>query len=311
MSPLKFGCRLLATMNVNPEDKKHLLLTGPRSLKVQSTQPVNTSGLMQEDSFHPLARKAQNTDGFGAVILDDQTHHQTRLSISQSDKLPDILKRLSQGMSGLFHIRFATVGDVSDSNSHPYLFQDVSLVQNGTLDSARRDGFLYSQEAVSTINRVLPQVTLRDQDSDSRRFFYYWHAYLKQRHPHTPPSKLTTDEIKRSFTHIQNQILATRPANRLALKPDAQVPVTGTLDFSHKINSIIGLGTDRILGLRHGRDLHLGYQTNTQGQMTRAILATEPQLYSPYKWITIPDNHWISLTKRDNHTIDAQLSPAT
>ena len=311
MTKLLYGCRLLATMNVTPEHKKHLLLTGPRSLKVQSTQPVNTNGLMQEDSFHPLARKATHTDGFGAVILDDQTHHQTRFSISQSKKLPDILKRLNQGASGMFHIRLASVGDVSDSNSHPYLFEDVSLAQNGTLDSMRRDGFLFSSQVVNAIRRFFPQVTLREQDSDSRRLFYYWQAYLKQHYPHMPASQLSTDVIKCSFTHIQNQILATRPPSLVALMPDAKVPVSGMLDLSHKINSIISLGTNRILGLRHGRDMHLGYQTNEQGQMTRAILATEPQLDSPYKWITIPDKHWISLTKRDDQTIDAQLSPAT
>jgi predicted glutamine amidotransferase len=305
----RFGCRMLATMNAEPETKKKVLITAPRSLKDQSLQPIDFTTIMPDDTFHPVARKALNTDGFGALLLDDKTHHQTYLGIGNDVKLPHLLKRLKNRMSGVFHIRYATVGDVTDVNSHPYTLQDVSLIQNGSLDSPKMNGFLYSSDVVKTIQKHLPDVTLRTMDSDSKRLFYYWLAYLKATYPDTLPAQLPTPVIKDSFKHIQDTVMATRPHGPIALQPDLSLPISGALDFRNKINSIISVGDNRIIGLKHGRELHLGYQTNQKGQMTSAILATEPPKLSDYRWVSIPDKHWITLTKMNDHLIQAELMP--
>jgi hypothetical protein len=307
----RFGCRLMATMNVEPDTKKQLLMTAKRSLKQQSVVPTDYQAIMLDDTFHPVARVVTHTDGFGTVLLEDKTHHQTRLSMAECKTLPDILQRLKKRLSGMFHIRYATVGDVSDSNSHPYHYKGISLIQNGSLDSPKMDGFLFSPHVVTTIKRHLPEVNLRTMDSDSRRLFYYWLAYLKATYPDTPPNQLPTTVIKDSFKHIQNTVMETRPYSHVALKPDKNLPVTGTLDFRNKINSIISVGDNRIIGLKHGRELHLGYQTNESGQITSAILATEPPKVSDYRWVSIPDMHWITLNKVNPYLVHVELMPYT
>jgi hypothetical protein len=305
----RFGCRMIATMNALPKDKEAAISSAAHSLRAQSTRPHREGYIHNDDYFLPVSQVINHVDGYGGLLLEQDHHHTSVNSIAECHHFKTLLSRFKNRSSGLFHARYATVGEVTKANVHPYHYQGIGLVQNGSLDSPKMDGFLYSDTVLKTVKRYLPDIQLNKNDSDSRRMFYFWLAQLKKTYPNTPLNSLPTDAILSSFKSAQNQVMQTRPQSHITLAPSGKLPVNGILNFTNKINSIISVAPDRIIGLKHGRELRLGYRLNEKGGMESALLATEPPEVKGYKWVNLPDNHWIILTKLSPTEVKAELRP--
>ena len=131
----------------------------------------------------------------GRVILKEP------VSANESCFLGEMIDSISPQRALLAHIRFATVGSISENNCHPFSGTDVSgrewtLIHNGTIFNGRHN-HRYS--------------AIQSGDTDSERFFL---ALLDHINEHT--SRAVPDERER-FEMINSFIVENAPRNKLNL----------------------------------------------------------------------------------------------
>lgn len=143
-----------------------------------------------------------NPHGWGMMYETDRREIvKEAVSAENSTFLPDIIDSLSPQKAALAHIRFATVGSISENNCHPFTGTDISgrewtLIHNGTIFNSRNS---YRYSAVQT------------GDTDSERFFLSLLDNLNEHIARAVPNERERFEI------VNNYIVDNAPRNKLNL----------------------------------------------------------------------------------------------
>lgn len=135
------------------------------------------------------------------------------VSANESSYLSDVIDSLTPQKNLLAHIRFATVGSISENNCHPFTGTDISgrewtLIHNGTIFNGRHN---HRYAAVQS------------GDTDSERFFLSLLDNMNEHISRTVPNERERFEIINSF------IVENAPRNKLNL-----MIYDGDLMYVHK-----------------------------------------------------------------------------
>jgi glutamine amidotransferase len=126
-------------------------------------------------AFEALSRlSVQHKDGWGVVLFDDPcaAHHRDVCAAHASDKFHALTRNL-KSRSLLAHIREASVGNVNDSNTHPFSAGRWVFCHNGTVRG-------FDEHPNLLEDRIDPKFKpLIKGDTDSERCFYLFLTHLQ------------------------------------------------------------------------------------------------------------------------------------
>jgi glutamine amidotransferase len=166
----------------------------------------------------------------------------------------------------LAHVRDASVGPVSEPNTHPFVHGRWVFAHNGTVARFRR-----SERVRAALEAEIDPAFRRclHGDTDSERCFYLVLTRLAAR---TRLDRATLVEVQEALVEV------TRTVQRLADTPRV------------KPSSLNFLVTDgRLLAAsRLGRDLHVARAAGPEGAF---VIASEP--IGPAAWATVPDGSFV------------------
>jgi glutamine amidotransferase len=166
----------------------------------------------------------------------------------------------------LAHIRDASVGPVSEPNTHPFVHGRWVFAHNGTVARFRRN-----ERVRAALEAEIDPVFRRHLhgDTDSERCFYMVLSRLSAR---TRLDRATLVELEEALVEV------TRTVQRLADSPRAK---------PSSLNFLVSDG--RLLAAtRLGRDLHVAAAAGPEGAF---VLASEP--IGPAAWTIVPDGSFI------------------
>ena len=113
-------------------------------------------------------------DGWGVATIDHnqsvaQVIRQPEAAHTSQDFSNSIKKSVSEG--ALLHLRWATAGlPVSENNTHPFIYEDISFIHNGAT---------YPPAALEPL--ISPElIPLIQGDTDSERYFYFVITKIKE-----------------------------------------------------------------------------------------------------------------------------------
>lgn len=162
-----------------------------------SAKYTDISGYLRIFFSHSI----KNPHGWGMMYGDDRKIIKEAVSAGESTLLPDIVNNIAPQKNMLAHIRFATVGYISEANCHPFTGKDVSgrewtLIHNGTIFRG---------------NHAQRYSALQEGDTDSERFFL---GMLDAVNAHLKKGILADYQ---RFEIINNFIVRNAPRNKLNL----------------------------------------------------------------------------------------------
>jgi predicted glutamine amidotransferase len=113
-------------------------------------------------------------DGWGvATINHDESVAQVIRQPEAAQKSREFSGAIERSVAdgGLLHLRWATAGlPVSENNTHPFVYQDISFIHNGAT---------YPPSALEA--QILPELLpLIQGDTDSERYFYFVISKIKE-----------------------------------------------------------------------------------------------------------------------------------
>jgi glutamine amidotransferase len=151
-------CRLFGFRSNIPSRVHHALVTETNSLRVQSREHKDGWGIASygEAPLPSLVR------GLGPAHIDPEFERASRLLASHAV---------------VAHVRLASVGNVVESNAHPFTFRQWAFAHNGTLRNFAQHRACLEAE-IDTDFRALIR-----GDTDSERCFYLFLTYLRARVP--------------------------------------------------------------------------------------------------------------------------------
>lgn len=113
-------------------------------------------------------------DGWGVATIDhNQSVAQVIRQPEAASKSQDFPNAIAQSVSdgALLHLRWATAGlPVSENNTHPFIYEDISFIHNGAT---------YPPAALEPL--ISPDlIPLIQGDTDSERYFYFVITKIKE-----------------------------------------------------------------------------------------------------------------------------------
>ncbi len=149
------------------------------------------------------AHSVQNPHGWGMMYEADGQHRIVKEAVSAAESrfLGDLIGSLPPQKTALAHIRFATVGSISERNCHPFTASDNSgrtwtLIHNGTIFNGKH------------LHRYAAE---QQGDTDSERFFLYLIDTVNKQLAKSVPTE------RERFACISRFIAENAPRNKLNL----------------------------------------------------------------------------------------------
>jgi glutamine amidotransferase len=171
----------------------------------------------------------------------------------------------------LAHIRASTVGDVNQSNCHPFYFEDYSMVHNGTIRCFDK----YKKKMIDEIEEDL-FLKIRG-NTDSECFFFLIMHFLRQ-------YKSLEVAVKKAIEWVVN--------------------IQESGDGFSRINIIITNGYELIATrfVSKGEtalSLNYSVKSDNNGTISSLILSSESLNDNESLWNDLPINHYIYINKND------------
>lgn len=249
-------------------------------------QPKNSLITQSYDSKE--REEPLNGDGFGIGYY-VPIHHEpiTFVSINpawNNRNLRNLAPKVSTGCL-VAHVRAASVGDVSESNCHPFQYKDILCLHNGGIEEfykikrKLRDGL--SDEMYNWI---------RGQ-TDSEHIFAYLLSYLFKNHKQVT-EEAVMDAFEKTFTHLN--ILMTDAG----IKEPAYLNMVFTNGKFLVATRYVSDPNEEALTLYHSE----GSRYVVEDGVTRleapndedeAVLIVSEKLTDEDHWTKIPQNHFV------------------
>ena len=139
-----------------------------------------TNSLIKQSHAARDGKSGLNADGFGIAWYNFSINQEPGIFKSTQPAWNDTnLKHIATHIKSpcfLAHVRAATVGDVNQNNCHPFVYDQYSLVHNGTIKNFHK----YRRKLIDTIDENL---FLEIQgNTDSEHFFFLIMHFIKHNH---------------------------------------------------------------------------------------------------------------------------------
>ena len=227
------------------------------------------------------SRKVSNSQGWGiGFYQNNRAYIQKRASSASFDFNFKFLTDFINTDTMIAHVREATIGEISDHNAHPFLYNNWIWAHNGTIS-----GFELLRSVI--LQKLGPELAFDIKGTtDSEYFFYLFLANLKEHVPDVNLDKIDPIIIKDSFINTIREI------NKLSTNIGADVP--------SKLNVIMTNGSI-MLASRYGNSLFYAVRSKA--------LHNDVELYKDNTNLKIrfdsQDNHY-SNKKKDSVMIASE-----
>lgn len=237
------------------------------------SQPKNS--LIKQSHEAREGTNGINADGFGIAWYNPDISNCPGIFKSTQPAWNDSnLMHISQKIKSpcfLAHVRASTVGDVNQSNCHPFAFQEYSLVHNGTIRNFEN----YKKKIINKIDEAL-FLNIKGNTDSEHLFFLIMH-FVKQ-------NNNLESSVKKAISWIV----------------DAQEYYDG---FS-RINIVITNGSE-LMATRFvskgEKSLSLRYLSKTNGKdkIDSLTISSESLDDNDILWSELPENHFLYINKDD------------
>jgi predicted glutamine amidotransferase len=325
--PLATACRLEAIMIPKTQNEavqkkasmviKEGLLSSSNSLLAQSKKRPKTHQSHEKNPIYDLedlsglVRAIGSPDGWGFVgygLSDGElTQPWVQKSALPAEHDPNYSKAVEKLQQSRPHLVMAHVRQtdnpksVAIQNVHPFVFQNWSLMHNGTIHGAFAQSTL--DKIASHNNELLGGPK---GQTDTERVFYYFLSILLEKYGTTDSSKLSTEQVQAAFRQAMLDLIAVSPAKSKPIK-DSLFSLDGSLQTLPSCNVIISDG-QHIYAFRRVLNLFLG--ENDLGHGEKLYVVSSERIEAPskhWKWLLIPENHFVTLSRNSNGSIQATL----
>lgn len=219
--------------------------------------------------MHPV-----NADGFGVgwydLDIDEKPGIFKSTQPAWNDKNLSHISRKVKSDCFLAHIRASTVGDVNQSNCHPFTFAEYSMVHNGTIRNFEK----YKRKLISEIDEDL--FLHISGNTDSEHFFLLVMHYLRR-------EKSLDKAVLKAMSWIVD-----------VQKDDA--------GFS-RLNIVITNGIEMLatrFGSKDQGSISLKYsESHIDDKLSSIKISSEILDDNQDEWKEVPDNHYIYINKKD------------
>jgi len=288
-SPLTYACRLQAIMSPKSSLEEHsigttqtqkqvntflrqTLLIAPNSLLNESKKrpklhrPEEKNPIYDLEDLSGLVRSVGSPDGWGITSYSQITPEpQILKSALPAEKDPNYaraINALTKNKPNLImaHVRQTdNPKSVAIQNVHPFLFQNWSLMHNGTMMGAF---------AQSTLDKIVShQEELAGGpkgQTDSERVLHYFLSVLLEKYGTTDSSKLSTEKVQNAFHQTMLDLIEASPIKSKTFN-DPLFGLEGTLQTLPSCNVVISDG-QHIYAFRRVLNLFLGEKDLGHGE---------------------------------------------
>jgi predicted glutamine amidotransferase len=282
---------------------RRVLADDPVSLQVQSLpgrgNPASGNVIPSKALWMQYAT-CDNKDGWGGIATRDGrpvlTAHEA-VSANRSTRYAQAVRRLSAEPSdrSFFHIRAATVGEVSLENAHPFRRGSWLMMHNGTIRGAK------DADVVRDIQRTLGSGPTGKTDSE--RVFLSIIANIKKQTGSLNPKDVSTAEIERAIAGTVVDLVNRSPIQRVPVD-NPQAGLSGEMTIGAS-GAIIFSDGDRVFVVNHGARLaYLPYRNPfapVNSPPLGYFFSTEPQKLDGEAWFEVPEDHLLTF-ERDPQT---------
>jgi len=331
-SPSGYACRLQAIMSPKSSAGKmgigttqvqkqtnaflkQTLLTAPNSLLNESKKRPKLhrreekNPLYDLEDLSGLVRSVGSPDGWGITSYNAVSEAQILKSALPAEKDPNYVRAINTLIKNkpslvMAHVRQTdNPKSVAIQNVHPFMFQNWSLIHNGTMSGAF---------AQSTLDKIASHqealVGGPKGQTDSERVLHYFLSVLLEKYDTTDSSKLSTKQVQTAFQQTMLDLIAVSPAKSKTFK-DSLFGIEGTLQTLPSCNVIISDG-QHVFAFRRVLNLYLGEKDLGHGEKFYIVSSERSVPTSKsMKWLLLPENHFLTLSwDIDGHVI-LELNP--
>lgn len=241
-----------------------------------------------ENSLIKQSKKAKmglhhvNADGFGIAWYQEALDNQPGIFKSiqpawNNNNLHHIAKKI-QSSCFLSHVRASTIGDVSENNCHPFAFEHISMVHNGTIrgiDQMKKEIF----------NKLDEDLFLSIKgNTDSEIFFHLIIHFYRQ-------SKSLEQALVEAIAYITEQERNKNFSEQLHSKINIAL-TDGKTIFATRYSSL------------SAPTLNLSYVT--EDKLGGSIVISSEPLDEEKSWITLPEQSYLCY---DVNKKEVRISP--
>ena len=300
--------------NVNPQTRKELLVTAPRSMQNQAEYAKQYPDGGYDVPFYPVGwlkpfyrdPKYSHNDACGVVDTAGNQFSQAS-SAYHNTTFTKAVESL-EGETVFAHIRAGTDGAIdgpkATRNAQPFTYQGWTFMHNGALGKVP-----FEPQYEKTIQNQVSNAELSTHDSDSKRIFYLTLARVKKNYGTLNPEQLTAKNIGDIFVDTLLELMVKRGAKPIALALDASSSgLTGTIDTG-PVGAYTLFDGRRHYIYQKDSTLYLASKLNDQHQATELMVSSEPVRLPGVVWQAVPDEHLLVVEQKPDGSLKAELTP--
>lgn len=255
-------CRLFGFRSKYNLDPHHILLTAENAILLQSYDHPDGWGIAYYKNGTPFVHKGIEP------AFQDTTYQAISSAVS--------------GHVGVVHIRRATVGNVSDLNTHPFHYGKWVFAHNGTI-SKFLDVKHFFEDAID--EELLPFLK---GATDSEHCFFLFLSFLKKRNAIEHATAL---DVEVALEACMKQV-----ATWCREKNIVHTPCMNFMITNGEILGVTKLGRDLFCSIELNNEMSFSnideFLKDIQGTLKGAdqFLVASEKISSEYNWFEIPEN---------------------